>query len=763
MKSKARVHERRRVFLYAVAAFAAVALICVFAFVKSYSVYNDKIIYEERLNQMQEVTKQLFSGLEDVIANRWDEVTSALNRFEYDNPKNVDELMAVMQMQTRLDNMDKKDSRLIAVDNLGRYYTVDGAQGYLREIEYLEEGLQRVSYVVNTMTTNQTSIMFLQKLDATVEIFDGTKNVDIIYYGFSQDMNEFNPYFECTAYGGNNTVYVIDKNGTKLFNSRSNELLHGYNTFNVLENMDYLHGSSFKKTRETLTQTGTAYSNAVLDGTEYFYSLYQMENAEWILLFMVPSGYVATNTVKLVNATVSVVLIFAIIMVIFCGIAVYIVTRSQQRLVLETERRNNEKLARMNSELDHKNSELSDAVHAAETAFKTAQTASHAKSDFLANMSHDIRTPMNAIIGMTTLLEHDADSPEKVTEYTKKIKSSSQHLLSLINEVLDMSKIESGKLEMNMSEFNIDEVMDQIYTGFHQQAETKSQRFSVSVRDVRHKVLLGDKVRVMQILNNLISNSLKYTQIGGDIDVEVTEFEQASQSYAKLCFRVSDNGIGMSEKFIGRIYDSFTREERSVVNNIQGTGLGMSIVKSLVDLMGGSIDVESKQGRGTCFEVILDFRIVENGENAEYVTTDGFDSADELKGMRFLCAEDNELNAEILTELLKIEGAECVICKNGQEIVNTFEKSKPGDFDMILMDVQMPVMNGYEATKAIRNGKHPLAKTIPIIAMTANAFSEDVQNSLNAGMNAHISKPIDMKLLAKTVYNIQFFGGGKKS
>ena len=228
--------------------------------------------------------------------------------------------------------------------------------------------------------------------------------------------------------------------------------------------------------------------------------------------------------------------------------------------------------------------------------------------------------------------------------------------------------------------------------------------------------------------------------------------EQSSSSYAKLCFKVMDNGIGMSREFLAQIYDSFTREERSVTNTIQGTGLGMSIVKSLVDLMGGSIDVESMQGKGTCFELILDFRIPERSvedcsKQEEKEETD----TSQLKGMHFLCAEDNELNAEILKELLHMEGAECVLCPNGRAVVEKFEKSAPGDYDMILMDVQMPVMNGYEATKAIRRGNHPLALTIPIVAMTANAFSEDVQKSLSAGMNAHISKPMDMKKLARVV------------
>ena len=264
----------------------------------------------------------------------------------------------------------------------------------------------------------------------------------------------------------------------------------------------------------------------------------------------------------------------------------------------------------------------------------------------------------------------------------------------------------------------------------------------------------------MQIFSNLLSNAVKYTQEGGKIQFLVEECETKSSVYAKYRFLVSDNGMGMSADFKETIFDPFTRAEGSVTNKIQGTGLGMAITRNLVEAMGGTIDVESELGQGSCFEVLMDLKIAED-RTVALAAQEETDEQDGniLQGMRFLCAEDNELNAEILTELLKIEGAECTICENGEEILKTFEKSAPGDYDMILMDVQMPVMNGYEATKAIRRSSHKLAKTIPIIAMTANAFSEDIQHSLAAGMNAHVSKPVEMKVLEKTIRSIKSGGG----
>ena len=732
--------------------FVIIVVFSVWIFFEVYHKYIDQILYEERLSQMKVVTSQLFEGIEGMMDNRWETVVSQSNRLDDIEVTNILELSEFMMKQSRINEFEEKSQRLIAVDDLGRYYTQQGLQGNLTEMDVLIEQPDQVSFVSNTVTTNRTEIVFLKKVKQPIHINDGSRTVLIEYYGIAQDMRVFNPYFECNAYKGNNTVYVVDYNGLKIFNSQSDEVLHGYNTFTVLENMKYLHGSSFEQAKQILSENCISYSNAILDGVEYYYSLYQMEDSEWTLLFLVPSSYVAQNTVKLVNLTVLIVLIFAIILVTISAMAIFATMRRLQKEAVEAERRTNDKLALINEQLDQKNADLSKAVQVAENAFEVAENANHAKSDFLANMSHDIRTPMNAIMGMTTLIERDAQLPDKVREYTKKIQCSSRHLLGIINDVLDMSKIESGKTIINVGEFYLPELLEQMDAAFRPQTDAKKQKFEIMIQNLEHKWLLGDSMRLLQILNNLLSNAYKYTPVGGTICIEVQEMEQSSSSYAKLCFKVMDNGIGMSREFLAKIYDSFTREERSVTNTIQGTGLGMSIVKSLVDLMGGSIDVESMQGKGTCFELILDFRIPERSvedcsKQEEKEETD----TSPLKGMHFLCAEDNELNAEILKELLHMEGADCVICPNGRAVVETFEQSAPGDYDMILMDVQMPVMNGYEAAKAIRRGNHPLALAIPIVAMTANAFSEDVQKSLSAGMNAHISKPMDMKKLSRVV------------
>ena len=738
--------------LILVCCMAGVAMLLAFFFL--YHIYIQDIIYEERLNQMEEVTHQMFQNLEDVIDSHWGRVTEECNYLKAANVQTTDELCRQMKKKYELSAYADHKITLMAVDSEGRYYTQDGYIGLFRDLDYFEDNPDQISFVFDSMTDNQSEMVFLKRLSEPIELQNGEEKTTISYFGIAQNMEQLNPYFSCDAYNGNNSVYVLDDNGFKLFNSNQVELIKGHNVFSVLQNMKYLHNSSFDKTKAELEKKGCSYSNAILDGTEYFYALKRLENAEWTLIFLVPAEYVATNTLRLVNFVMVFIVIFTVIAAVCVMLGISFVMRRNQQEAIRVERENNARLETVNTELRQ-------AKQAAEEAFQVAQEANRSKSSFLANMSHDIRTPMNAITGITSLLEYDAENEEKVREYAKKIDVSAQHLLGIINDVLDMSKIEAGKTVFKYSDFSILELMQEIQMMFRPQAEGKHQMMVMNHDNIEHEWVNGDKVHMMQIFSNLLSNAVKYTQEGGKIQFLVEEYETKSRAYAKYRFVVSDNGMGMSADFKDTIFDAFTRAESSLTNKIQGTGLGMAITRNLVEAMGGTIDVESELGQGSCFEVFMDLKIAED-RSVALAAQEETDEQDDniLQGMRFLCAEDNELNAEILTELLKIEGAECTICENGEEILKAFEQSAPGDYDMILMDVQMPVMNGYEATKAIRRSSHKLAKTIPIIAMTANAFSEDIQHALAAGMTAHVSKPVEMKVLEKTIRSIKSGGGG---
>lgn len=375
-------------------------------------------------------------------------------------------------------------------------------------------------------------------------------------------------------------------------------------------------------------------------------------------------------------------------------------------------------------------------------ALAEANSASEAKSSFLSTMSHDIRTPMNAIIGLATLIDKSAEDSVVVKTYAKQILGSGKQLLGIINNILDMNKIESGKIFVCKKDMQINEVVSQIRTVFDTQAEEDHKQFIVH-EDVMHHVFLSDEVHILQILTNVISNAFKYTPEGGKIYFCVAEEVQEEKSFLK--FVVKDTGIGMHQKFIDDAFEPFSREESSLTNKVQGTGLGLSITKKLVDMLRGTIHVESEEGKGTCFTIRIPVQVCVQFKEKESREVHNAS----LAGLHVLCAEDNALNGEILSELLKLDGITGEIYENGKQCVNAFEKSKEGTYDVIFMDIQMPVMNGYEATKQIRNSMHPDAKKIPIIAMSANAFSDDIQASLDAGMDAHISKPVDINKIEK--------------
>lgn len=385
-----------------------------------------------------------------------------------------------------------------------------------------------------------------------------------------------------------------------------------------------------------------------------------------------------------------------------------------------------------------------------------AQESNTAKTVFLSNMSHDIRTPMNAIIGYVNLAEREDITLEETKDYLAKIKGSSQHLLALINDVLEMSRIESGKMELEPIAVDIRKTIGEVRDLFATQMDEKGIDFMVDTSGVRHSRVYCDKNRLNRVLLNLVGNAYKFTPEGGRIEVVVSETDSGTEDQGHYEIRVSDSGIGMSEEFAKKVFDAFEREKTSTVSGIQGTGLGMSITKSIIDMMGGEITVRTAQGKGTEFTIKLDLRLQEEADGVltekayEDKTEDTEDTAgltEAFKGMRLLLAEDIEINREIAGMLLASLGFTVDFAENGQEAVDRIAASVPGYYKGVLMDIQMPVMDGYEASRAIRALSDKELAGIPIIAMTANAFSEDVKNAMDAGMNAHVAKPIDMKVL----------------
>ena len=581
--------------------------------------------------------------------------------------------------------------------------------------------------------------------------------------GTLYDHSKLDSMLSVKSYNGNAYLFMLDNDGNITYtNQKEDKFFRNYFLLKHLKGDQAITEEEADSLQKKLE--GREQGVELLGSDKPYYLGYcPIENNNTMLICIVEKS-VVDNVLKDYQKTIgfTTLLMAGFILLLFAGLFCSISRRSLAEQKAEYEKRNNEIQTQAMKEMEESNKKLKKAKDITTEALQTAENANKAKTDFLSNMSHDIRTPMNAIIGMTSLIRHDAGNKAKVIEYADKIDISSQHLLGIINDILDMSKIEAGKTVFKYTDFSMPDLIEELNTIFQPQIAERNQTLMVIKENIRHEWVNGDQVHLMQIFSNLLSNAVKYTQEGGKIQFLVEECETKSSVYAKYRFLVSDNGMGMSADFKETIFDPFTRAEGSVTNKIQGTGLGMAITRNLVEAMGGTIDVESELGQGSCFEVLIDLRIAEDRSVSSTVQEEKNEQNDNIfQGMRFLCAEDNELNAEILTELLKIEGAECTICENGEEILKTFEKSAPGDYDMILMDVQMPVMNGYEATEAIRRSSHELAKKIPIIAMTANAFSEDIQHSLAAGMNAHVSKPVEMRVLEKTIRSIKTGGGGE--
>ncbi|MBR3732046.1 MAG: transporter substrate-binding domain-containing protein [Spirochaetales bacterium] len=406
-------------------------------------------------------------------------------------------------------------------------------------------------------------------------------------------------------------------------------------------------------------------------------------------------------------------LMFVLFMLVFAGFIIYFVVRDAKR---------------------------------SKAALTAAEHANRAKTVFLNNMSHDIRTPMNAIVGFTTLAQGSLEDKEKLSEYLSKIAVSSQHMLSLINDVLDMSRIESGKVTLDETTVNLTDLINDIQTIIQANLTAKQHHFTVNI-DIRHEYVMADKMRLNQILLNILSNAIKFTPDGGQINMTVKEFPAEEDSWTAYTFCISDNGIGMSQKFRSEIFEAFSREESSTVSGIEGTGLGMAITKKLIDMMGGKIEVNSCEGNGSEFIVTISFKICDAPAKQEELTKHDVD----FTGKRVLLAEDVETNQIIAVALLEQIGFQVEIASDGKQAVEMVNNAEPGYYDIVLMDIQMPHTDGYEATKLIRSLDDPVKANIPIAAVTANAFVEDKEAALNAGMNAHLAKPYDMEQIIRTM------------
>ena len=850
---------------------AVVVLIIVF-----YSIFASDKIYSESASHLTEIYGQVNINYSSTVQRNWnilggwaDYVKEKAESAEDTGNKELTDYIEARKKDWGFTYFYFIDENGTGVSRDGKVVcTFEGIENYIPVLKGDEEaGVKPDNIVMATerLRDGETST-------TTVTLFAVPVNIkyvgqDYIAIGVTFNTTDMNKTLDINAFNGSGVCRIVTEAGGVLMSSNGKE--DSRYIENLLASVEFTRGSA-EDLRNNLKNGKSDVAMFKYAKIEYYIVNLPVGFNNWSMIGIVPAEILNHSMNNFRSVTIGFMTgIFLLLGAAGVGVVFAYQLRRAKQKELNLKQEMNVKL---------------------EQALDIAKSANEAKSNFLSNMSHDIRTPMNAIIGFSTLLAKNAEKPDTVREYVKKITYSSQHLLGLINDVLDMSKIESGKTALNVEEFSLPELLEALYSMVLPQTKAKKQNFDMHTKGEIPERILGDKLRLNQILLNLLSNAVKYTPAGGSIGLVIEEMEQNVHRHAHLRFVVKDNGLGMSEEFVQTIFQPFSREQTNAKKEIQGTGLGMAITKNIVDLMGGTISVESKQGVGSVFTVELELAVAEEMDDDDFwqrhnitrvlvvddeediflnvkelmegtgvdisyavsgmraiemvnesrtennnfnvilldwkmpemngietakrireivgteipilvLTSYNFEEIEDeakqagidfflpkpffmsnfrravehvrgtrgsdetasasdtdavsLNGLKVLAAEDNEINAEILTELLSDEGVVCDIAHNGREALEMFEKSEPGQYDIIFMDVQMPVMNGYEATRAIRACAHENAKTIPILAMTANAFDEDVKSALDSGMNAHMSKPIDIDKLKITVAKMQ--------
>ena len=686
-----------------------------------------KLTIEERSNQLEEMVTQIQANLESGLQTHWNLTTGLNDAIQGKHFENRQELCDNIARLEKMFCTDMYGSRVMLLDAQGTAYLHDGPVGIWNDVGHLIDGKNQHTFVSETDNIDGCFLVFSQELVSPVTM--GEENVRFTHVLLLKDIQTVKQYYTTTTYGGSAATYFIKNNGTMAyFDADDDDVIGARNIFKALGEVEYVQGQSFDTVTEQLDRDGIAVANILLNQTEYYYCITTLDDYDMKLMLLIPADSVAVSTMNMMDATIrtGIIFILAIVLLMLLAVISFIrVQRSSQMVKVEQETNRELNQLRM-----------------------VAESANAAKSTFLNNMSHDIRTPMNAIIGFTNIAMKHSPPPE-IKSCLDKISESSEHLLALINDVLDISRIESGKIKYTPTPVDIAEVTDSVLTIMYGYLSNRNITFQTELEEPKMRYVLTDAVRVREVLVNILGNAVKFTNDGGTVTYAVNYQPGKDNRYINVRYRIADTGIGMSEEFVDHIFDEFSQEDHGARTQYKGTGLGMAITKRYVDLMGGTITVESKKGVGSTFTVELPMEIT---DACEVKKKDYSVGNIDLTGLKILLAEDNDLNAEIAIVQLEELGIQIIRAADGKEAVRFFAENPQGTFDLILMDVMMPKMNGYEATKAIRGLQdRPDAVTIPIIAMTANAFAEDVQTSLDAGMNGHLSKPIVMDEVVKTI------------
>ena len=857
IKDKAKKIKRSNLIIIAVT--IVTAIVIYFSYQVFSSILMDRII-QSSLRNMREISKHDERSIVSGLEHRWLDVEGIAKEIRQDKFNNTSEMLKQLNIKAQT----AETTEIVLVTEDGKTFSSTYAVKENQELlELCKNSLKdRFAYRRdNTETTAADTRKEMLLLGTKIEPFTIEENRFVYAIGY-YEIGNLKEELKIESYGGEGYSSVIDKDGFFLVSVYNDGNLFERDDFYTVISKEKLgNGLTVEDVRKKIEARESFSLEYKLDGQERIMVCTPMTDVEWYCIMSVPLSIYqeqSSNMLRMMTVLITLIMIavFIVIILVF---------------------RNHSQKNSMKFEIKHRD-EL-------ENALALAEQANRAKTTFLNNMSHDIRTPMNAIIGFTTLAKTHIDSKERVADYLDKISQSSNHLLSLINDVLDMSRIESGKVNIEEKEENLAEILHSIRNIVQADVNAKQMEFVIDTVDVTDENIYCDKLRINQILINLLSNSIKFTEPGGTISVRITQKKTSKKGYGVYEFRVKDNGIGISKEFLSEIFEPFARERNSTVSGIQGTGLGMAITKNIVDMMGGDIKVESEVGKGTEFIVTLELKLQEEhkeikeieelngiralvidddmnscqsishmlrqfglksdwtmygkeavarvkeaeqlkeqyqiylidwlmpdmngiettrrirkivGKEAKIIMLSAYDWGEvekeareagvtefvskplfpsdlkkillkvsglngeeqkkeekvDFSGKRILLVEDNMMNREIATEYLTDFGFLVENAENGKEACEILEKSEPGYFDMVLMDIQMPIMNGYEATRTIRKFKNKKIANIPILAMTANAFEEDKKAAKEAGMNGHLAKPIDIQKLIETLKEI---------
>ena len=705
-----------------------VSVVLIAVMIRFYYAELDNQMFAERSTHLLEISEKVADIFDITIARSWDSVNTLEQFLSLDGVRaqTEDELMQRLKDMSRF--RASEGNVFLLLDDNFRYYASDGNKGYWRELPAVIDNQSQTQELITTLPYQNSSftyLCFLKRLSEELVLEADGKS--IAYVMLAVDIHAINDGFSVNTFGSKDYTYIVNRDGRALFVPEgADSRFKAYNIVNTLEDDEFLHGGTVEELRAAVGSLDSAVMELRSEGANYFVSCHSVGGEGWNALIFVPTSVLGDSADHMLKGTRRFFAVLGVLLILDFSCLVFYLTDNRNRKLMEQKEESNRIL---------------------KAAAEEANSANRAKSEFLSHMSHDIRTPINGIMGMTEIALRNISDTAWVQDCLGKISSSSQHLLSLINDVLDMSRIESGKVAVNAAPMNMIATIDECASIIDGQLLERDLTLIREFGDFAHPHLIGDELHLRQVLINILGNAVKFTPDGGKIWFRVAE-TGSDDGKARFHFEIEDTGIGMKQEFLKHIWEPFSQEDGGDRTNYKGTGLGMAITKQFVDMMGGTIAVESRLQQGSKFTIDLSFDVDQHAAEAVQVPED---TELHLDGMRVMLVEDNQINMEIAQFMLEDVGIDVACVENGQLALELFQNRPAGSFDVILMDIMMPVMNGLDAARAIRALERPDAKTIPIVAMTANAYDEDVRRAREAGMNGHLAKPINTGLLYRTL------------